>query len=153
MREPDETVATGNGEREHCAPAPPASHQTQNFYGDDDAEAVEGPDGSLLEDLKALIDDGRTYAQAEMAFQKTRASFAGGQIKYVVAYGAAAFGALHLALIAIAVGLVIALAPIVGPWIATAIVAVVLVIIGVLFLRALKSKVGEIRGAFSGKDT
>ena len=112
-------------------------------------EGADSPGPSLVDDVLALLDDGKTYAEAEMAFQKSRAGFAANRIKGVVAYGLGAFGVLHLALIAMTVGLVIALAPLVGPWIATAIVTLALVALGILFLNLLKKRIDEIRDAFS----
>ena len=104
---------------------------------------------SLADDMLAFFEDGRTYAEAELAFQKSRASFAANRLKGAIAFGLGAFGVLHLALIAATVGAVIALAPLVGPWIATAIVTIALIILGVLFLMALKGRIDEIRSAFS----
>ena len=54
----------------------------------------------------------------------------------------------HLALIAATVGLVIALAPIVGPWGATAIVTLALIAAGIALLWLLKGRLDDIRDAF-----
>ncbi|MCA0902318.1 phage holin family protein [Qipengyuania aquimaris] len=113
---------------------------------EEEAEAL-GP--SLADDVLALLEDGKTYAEAEMAYQKSRAGFAANRIKGAIAFGLGAFGVLHLALIAMTVGLVIALAPLVGPWIATAIVTIALVALGIVFLSLLKARIDEIRDAFS----
>ena len=118
-----------------------------NYDTDASDEPVHGP--SLADDVLALFEDGKTYAEAEVAFQKSRASFAANRLKGAIAFGLGAFGVLHLALIAATVGAVIALAPLVGPWIATAIVTIALIILGVLFLMALKGRIDEIRSAFS----
>ena len=91
------------------------------------------PDHSLLGDLDALLADGKTYLESEVAYQKSRAGFTANRLKWSVIYGAAAFGLLHLALIALTVGVVIALSPLTGPWIATGIV-VALLVIGALLL-------------------
>ena len=105
---------------------------------------------SLTDDIFALFDDGKTYVEAEIAFQKSRSSFVANRAKLAAAYGAAAFGVLHLALIALTVGTLIALAPLVGPWIATAIVGGILIILGIVCLRMLKGKIDDIRDAFKG---
>lgn len=107
---------------------------------------------SLSDDLLALLDDGRTYAEAEVRFQRSRIAFTAERAKGAALYGFAAFGVLHLALIALTVGVVIALAPLVGAWAATAIVAAVLVVIGLFLLRKLKGRLDQIFRAFSGKD-
>lgn len=112
-------------------------------------EADYGP--SLADDTLALFEDAKTYAEAEVAFQKSRASYTANRLKGAIAFGLGAFGVLHLALIALTVGAVIALAPIIGPWAATAIVTVALVILGIVFLMALKIRIDDIRSAFSDK--
>lgn len=113
-----------------------------------DAEAGEEQHFSLTDDILALIEDGKTYAEAELRFQKSRAGYVGNRAKGAVAFALGAFGVLHLALIAATVGLVIALAPVIGAWGATAIVTLALVIAGVIMLRALKSRLDDIRDAF-----
>ncbi|WP_375289788.1 phage holin family protein [Qipengyuania sp.] len=104
---------------------------------------------SLIDDVEALFEDGKTYLEAEVAFQKSRAGFAGNRLKFAAVYGAMAFGFLHLALIALTVGIVIALTPVVGPWLATAIVVLALLIGGVIMIIKLRGKVNDIRQAFS----
>lgn len=104
---------------------------------------------SLADDALALFEDAKTYAEAEVAFQKTRASYTVGRLKGAIAFGLGAFGVLHLALIALTVGVVLALAPIVGPWAATAIVTAALVIVGLVLIFALKGRIDDIRSAFS----
>lgn len=103
---------------------------------------------SLMADVEALIEDGKTYLQAELTYQKSRAGFAANRLKWTAIYGAAAFGLLHLALIALTVGVVIALVPVVGPWIATAIVVAVLLIGTLFFVRKLRGKLGDLRTVF-----
>lgn len=128
----------------------------ENFPGaidlPDDHDGLEaedvGPAHSLTDDLGALLDDGRTYLEAEVAYQKSRGAFIADRAKGVVAFGLGAFGFLHLALVAATVGAVLALIPIVGPWIATGIVTVALVVAGAVMLRLLKRRFDEIRAAF-----
>ena len=130
--------------------APSAREAAEVFEEAAETAEPDEPRHSLTDDLFALFDDGKTYAEAEFTFQKSRASFVANRAKLAVAYGAAAFGVLHLALIAITVGLVIALAPIVGPWFATAIVGGVLIVLGIVCARMLKGKIDDIRNAFKG---
>ena len=115
--------------------------------GADDAP----PHASLTDDVLAFFDDGKTYAEAEIRYQKSRMAFVANRAKGAVAFGAAAFGVLHLALIAMTVGLVLALIPLVGPWGATAIVTIGLIIVGVILLRSLKQRINDIRSAFADK--
>lgn len=87
----------------------------------------------LRDDVSALVEDARNYAEAEIAFQKTRASLAGKHGARAVAMLVLALVLLHIALIALAVGVVIALAPHVTIWGAIAIV-VGLMLFGVALL-------------------
>jgi hypothetical protein len=105
-------------------------------------------DNSLMEDIDALIADGKTYLEAELAYQKSRAGFTANRLKWSVAYGAAAFAFLHLALIALTVGAVFALSPVTGPWLATGIVVVVLLALAGFFLLRLRGKVDDVRSVF-----
>lgn len=103
---------------------------------------------SLMSDIDALVADGKTYLEAELTYQRSRAGFAANRLKWTVVYGAAAFGLLHLALIAFTVGAVIALSPLIGPWFATAIVVGLLLAGASLFLMRLRSKFDDIRSVF-----
>lgn len=80
------------------------------------------PNDSLITEIAALIDGGRTYAEAEIGFQKTRAKLAGRNLGTVVVCIILALILVHIALLALAVGLVIALAPLLSIWGAIAIV-------------------------------
>ena len=99
-------------------------------------------------DIEALLSDGRTYIDAELSYQKSRAGFAANRLKFVAIYGAAVFAFLHLALIALTVGLVFALSPIIGPWIATGVVVVLLLAGALIFGLRLRGKLTDIRAAF-----
>lgn len=99
----------------------------------------EEPDAfaALKDDVAALVEDARTYAAAEIAFQKTRAGLAGKSAARVALSLLLALVLLNLALIALAVGAVIALAPLVTIWGAIAIVVGVLLAgVALLLLRA-----------------
>ncbi len=119
------------------------------FPGDFDPEPTEARgEPSLKADLDALVADGKTYLEAELAYQKTRAGFAANRLKWTAVYGAAAFGLLHLALIALTVGVVIALTPLVGPWLATLIVVVLLLLGAMVLVLRLRGKMTDIRAVF-----
>lgn len=105
-------------------------------------------DHSLIEDLDALLSDGKTYVSAEIAYQKSRVSFAGNRTKWAFVHGAAAFGLIHLALIAFTVGAVLALVPTVGPWVATGIVVVTLFAASLFFVSKLRNSLREIGDVF-----
>ena len=107
---------------------------------------------SLTDDVLALLEDGKTYAEAELRYQKSRAGFVGNRIKGAIAIGLGAFGVFHLALIAATIGAVLALAPIIGAFPATLLVTFALIAVGVLLLRMLKARLDEISDAFDGED-
>ena len=96
-----------------------------------DADLID-EERSFTEDLNALYEDGRLYVDAELAYQKKRAGFAAGNVKGGVVFGLAALGLLHLSLIALTVGAVIALAPILTALGATLAVGGVLLLIAAL---------------------
>ncbi len=96
-------------------------------------------DESLFEEAAALIDGGRNYAQAELAFQKNRAALVGKSVGIAVACVILGLILLNIAFLALAVGLVIALAPLVTIWGAIAIVvSVLLLIVGFLIFIAIQ---------------
>lgn len=116
----------------------------ETAVGEGDEDAASGPNfGSLADDVSALIDDGKTYLEAEIAYQKTRVGFAGEVAREGVIYVLGALAFLHLALIAVVVGLVIALGPYLTPFGAMAVVAAVLLIamfwFGMRAMRRFKS--------------
>jgi hypothetical protein len=88
---------------------------------------------ALGSDVAALIADARTYAEAEVAFQKTRAALAAKTGARALVLLALALVLLHIALIALAVGAVFALSPLLGMWGAVAVVVGTL-LVGVVAL-------------------
>ncbi len=114
--------------------------------GDDEAPNV---GTSLTGEIAALFDDGKTYAEAEFAFQKSRAAFAAERSKSAALFGLFAFSFIHLALVALVVGAVIALGPALTPWGATAIVAGILLIGAFLLLLMMRRNTRAIGQAFA----
>jgi hypothetical protein len=79
---------------------------------------------SLIDDVEVLIEDGKTYLEAELNYQKTRALFAGDRAKGVALYALAALIFAWMALIGLTIGLIFALTPAIGPWGATGAVVI-----------------------------
>jgi hypothetical protein len=94
-----------------------------------------GPARSLIEDIEALIDDGRTYLDAEVAFQKTRVAFISDRLKKTIAYAAVAAVLALLAAIGLVVGLILSLTPLITAWGATAVVVGLLLLGAFVLLR------------------
>lgn len=116
--------------------------------GDEGSEARTGP--SLIDDVAALVSDGRNFVQAEIEFQKTRLAFAANRSKSAVVSGLFALAFIHLALIALVVGLVIALTPHVTAWGATAIVVGLLLLGAFILAMRMQASTREIGEAFEG---
>lgn len=76
---------------------------------------------SLVDDVRQLVDDGKTLLEAELAYQKSRAALAGQGVKAVAGWGTLALALAFFALMALIMGLVLGLAQLVGPWWAMAI--------------------------------
>ena len=91
----------------------------------------DAPVRSLLGDVEALIDDARTWFDAEIGYQKSRAGFVIGRAKLLVGLGLGALFFAIMALFGLTVGLLIALTPLITAWGATA------VVVGLLLLGAL----------------
>lgn len=137
------------GGTEHPGDASPDLSETAPTPDDDTAH--DAFDGTLIEEIGALIDDGRTYAAAEIAFQKARAKFTGRTVGIALVQLVLAVILLHIAFLALAVGLVIALAPLVTVWGAIGIVfGGLLLIVAILVMLAVKR--GKRLGAYFSSD-
>jgi uncharacterized membrane protein YqjE len=108
------------------------------------------PDRSLVEDVEALIGDGRLYLEAELAFQKSRLAVLAAGAKSIAAMGALAAGFAVLALIGLTVGLIIALTPLITAWGATAVVVGVLLLGAFLAVRSAGKTWRRMMAASSG---
>ena len=97
-------------------------------------------DPGLFAELGQVADDGRTYLEAEIAYQRERATFALGRAKSIIVFGALGIVLAILALVALVAGVLIGLTGLIGPWAATAIV-----VIGLLVLAWVCVKVASIR--------
>ena len=106
------------------------------------------PGSSLVDDITALAEDGKTLFEAEIGFQKTRLAFAANRSKSALFSGLMAIGFLHLALIALVVGAVIALTPYLTAFGATAVVVGVLLLGAFVLLLRVRGSAREIGEAF-----
>jgi hypothetical protein len=119
----------------------PGPHDPALAPEPDAGTGEEGSSGfeTLRDDVAALVEDARTYAEAEIAFQKTRAALVARHSGRALAALVLALVLLHIALIALAVGAVLALAPLVTIWGAILIVVgAMLAGVGVLVWVALR---------------
>ncbi|PKB25256.1 putative superfamily III holin-X [Novosphingobium kunmingense] len=81
---------------------------------------------SLVDDVRALVEDGKTLVEAELAYQKSRAAVAGAGAKGVASWGALALALVFFALMAVVIGTLLGLSTVIGPWAATAAVTAAL---------------------------
>lgn len=105
-------------------------------------------DRSLQADINALLDDGKMYVEAELAFQKSRLSLAANRSKSGVIYILAALAFLHLALIGLVIGAIISLIEWLGPVGATSAVVGTLLIGVAIFLWLARGKFVNLANAF-----
>ncbi|MCL6251135.1 phage holin family protein [Altererythrobacter sp. KTW20L] len=112
--------------REETPPATPADDGAEGLAEQREMESTR----SLLDDLEDLLFDARTWLDAELTYQKTRAAFVVGSFKRTILMGAVGAVFALFAMVGLTVGLIIALTPLVTAWGSTAIVA------GGLFLAA-----------------
>ena len=68
----------------------------------------------LDDDLRSLVDRGLALAGAEVELQKARATYAAGKAKTIAVLGGLALAFAFFALVALTVGLVITLTPVLG---------------------------------------
>ena len=103
--------------------------------------ATENP--TLAEDLRQLAAEARALAQAELAFQKTRAAYAGAEAKGIALLGIIAAVLAFFAVMALVVGTVIALGPVLTAWGAMAAVTLALLTIASLCALGAKAKLAR----------
>lgn len=105
---------------------------------------------SLREDVEALIEDGRTYLETELVYQKSRAAFVADRAKGALIYGAIAALLGFLALIGLTVGLIIALTPYLTAWGASALVVALLLLFAWLAVRGAGKRWASLMSAIDG---
>ncbi|MGB3752664.1 MAG: phage holin family protein [Parerythrobacter sp.] len=107
---------------------------------------------SLADDIAAFFSDAKTYAEAEFAFQNSRARFAASHGLRGLVFAVVALVLLNLLLIALAVGSIVALAPVIGGWVATGIVCTV-ILAGLLVTGFLaRSRIRRVQMVFAGDE-
>ena len=105
-------------------------------------------DRSLIDDVEVLIEDGRTYLEAELNYQKTRGLFVADRAGQVAAFGVAGLVFALMALVALTVGLVIALTPPLGVWGATGVVVIVWLLVAVIAFTVAAGRWRQLRQSF-----
>lgn len=113
-----------------------SDHPTEDTLAvDPDHDSGPAAQRSLYDDIEALFTDARTYFDAELTYQKSRAGFVAGRIKVAVVSGLVAAFLAVLALIGLTMGLIIALTPLITAWGATAVVVLAILFAAYLLVR------------------
>lgn len=102
---------------------------------------------SLVDDIEELILDAKTYFDAELSYQKSRASFVGNALKRTVAFAVVAAVLALFAFGGLVVGLIIALTPLITAWGATAVVVGALLLLAYLLVSKAAESWGEMMAA------
>jgi len=147
MRDDERTDGSGESPPD---PSGPMAAPEQN--PDETIASSEAPP-SLTDELAGLIDDGRTYAEAELAFQKTRAKLAGRKVGASALFAIVAILLLHVTVIALIVGLMLALEPMVGIWASIGIVIGGLLLLVVILALLAKSSATGVSSLFKDTDS
>lgn len=99
----------------------------------DQPEVITDPvDRSLVDDVRQLVGDAHTFADAEIAFQQSRAKLVSRSMGAIVGRAALAIALIFFALMGLVLGAILALTPALGGWGATAAVVCALLIVALL---------------------
>lgn len=110
-------------------------------------------DRHLEDDLRLLVDHGVAFARAEVDWQKARVGYAAGRIKWIALLGVLALLLLFFSLVALTVGLVIALTPLIGAVAATLAVFGGLLLLALIFATIAAGQWKSMMAALSNRDT
>jgi hypothetical protein len=94
--------------------------------------ASDAAERSLVDDVRALVEDGRTLLEAELTYQKSRAMVAGSAAKGVAGWGALALALVFFALMALVMGGLIGLIMLAGPLVGTIVCVLTLLLAAAL---------------------
>ena len=107
---------------------------------------------SLIDEVGALIEDGKTYAEAELAFQKTRLFYVLAHARSIAVLGGLAAVLVVLAVVAAVVGAINGLIPELGPWGAAGVVIAVLLALAAVLGLSARAKLKGLSRAFETTD-
>ena len=106
---------------------------------------------SLVDQVKDLADDARTAVEAELAWQTARAGYAARGASAIAAWSGLALVCAFIAVLAMAFGAILTLAPLIGPGSATAVVTAVLLFGAVVAALLARSGIRRLRGDLASK--
>lgn len=106
----------------------------------------------LIDDIETLVENGKTYAEAELAFQKTRLAFIAENAKGAAIMGGIAAVLVVLAIVALVFGSILALTPMVGPWAATGIAFGTLLVVALILAQMARGRIRKVLSSFEPDD-
>ena len=106
----------------------------------------------MNDDLRQLAEDARVLAEAELAYQKSRAAYARAQVPKIAIMAVVAGVFAFFTVMAAIFGLTFALTPLLGPWGAMAVVTGALLILTIVFAMIAKSRLGTFKRIALEKD-
>jgi len=115
------------------------------------ADKADGPaedNRSLFSDMATLLADGRTFAEAEIAYQKARLGYAGKRGLRIAICGALALVCVIFALFALIIGVILGLAPYLTVWGSSAAVVIALLLTALVCLVIARHNARRISAAF-----
>lgn len=120
-----------------------------------ETETIEAPPETAADDgiggaIKALIEDGQTLVEAEIAYRKAQASYGLSEAKSIVVLLLLGIAFAFFTLLALVVGLLLALASYVGVWASLAIVGGVLGILAAICLARAVKRMSHAKQALGG---
>jgi hypothetical protein len=113
----------------------------------DDDPAREDP--GLVADMRLLADNVRRFAEAELAYQKARAAYAGKVTRSIAVLGVVAATLLFFAAMAAILGAVIALGKVLSPWAAMAAVTLGLLLLALICAGLALAKARRMKAVLS----
>ncbi|WP_262504312.1 phage holin family protein [Sphingobium sp. KCTC 72723] len=114
-------------------------------HGPDDR----APDETVREVMARLYTDGRAYASAEAEKQKLRIGIVGGAVRNAAIFVTVALMLVFASIVAFLIGLIIALAPRLGPLWATFAVLGASMVVALLLLLLAKSSITRMKKAIA----
>ncbi len=119
---------------------------------DSDAEGS-GSRRSLSAELRGLIDDLQTRVETELEFHRARISYTVSQSKHisVLMVGVGVFGS--VAVMALVLGLLLALIPLFGHWVAIGIVTLTCLVLAILCFLFATWKTRRLQNLYRGDET
>ena len=108
--------------------------------------------GSLLDEVESLVEDGRTYAEAELAFQKSRLAYVAEHAKWAAIFGGLAAVLAMLAIVGLVIGALLALTPELTAWGAAGVVFAVLVVVASILVRMASARWKSLLQAFEADE-